>query len=66
MPAVAGILRGLYYLLPNLASFNVRAEVVHGIDVPARSVLLTLAYAAAYIAALLVGAIVIFRRRDFK
>jgi ABC-type transport system involved in multi-copper enzyme maturation permease subunit len=58
--------RALYFLLPNLAPFNIRAEVVHGIDVAARSVLLTLAYAAVYIAILLVASIAVFRRRDFK
>jgi ABC-type transport system involved in multi-copper enzyme maturation permease subunit len=58
--------RALYFLLPNLAPFNIRAEAAHGIDVPARSVLLTLAYAAVYIAILLVASIAVFRRRDFK
>jgi Cu-processing system permease protein len=58
--------RALYFLLPNLAPFNVRGEVVHGIDVPVRSVLLTLAYAAVYISILLVASIAVFRRRDFK
>ena len=65
-PPIAWIMRGLYYLLPNLAPFNVRAEVVHGVDVPIRGVLLTLAYGALYVAVLLAGAIAIFRRRDFK
>jgi ABC-type transport system involved in multi-copper enzyme maturation permease subunit len=60
------VARALYYLLPNLAPFNIRAEVVHGVTVPATQVALTLAYAAVYIAILLIGAIAIFRRRDFK
>jgi ABC-type transport system involved in multi-copper enzyme maturation permease subunit len=58
--------RVLYYALPNLAPFNVRAEVVHGVAVPASQVLLTLAYAGVYVALLLTAAIAIFRRRDFK
>lgn len=58
--------RAAYYLLPNLAPFNIRAEVVHGVPVTAAHVVLTLAYAAVYIALLLVAAIVIFRRKDFK
>lgn len=66
VPAVAWIARAIYYLLPNLAPFNVRAEVAHGIDVSARDTLLTLAYAAVYIIVLLIGAVAIFRRRDFK
>jgi hypothetical protein len=52
--------------LPNLASFNLRAEAVHGIGVPARAVLLSLAYAAIYISILLVASVAVFRRRDFK
>lgn len=65
-PAVAWIARGLYYLLPNLAPFNVKAEVVYGVPVAASHVAWTLVYAATYISALLVAAIAIFRRRDFK
>jgi Cu-processing system permease protein len=63
---VAVLARAVYYLLPNLAPFNVKAEVVHGIDVPASHVALTLAYAAVYITAVIVAAAMIFRRRDFK
>jgi ABC-type transport system involved in multi-copper enzyme maturation permease subunit len=65
-PAVAVLARGLYYVLPNLAPFNIRAEVVHGIPVTPSHVVLTLAYAALYVAMLLVAAIAVFRRRDFK
>jgi len=65
-PAVAWIARTLYYLLPNLAPFNVRAEVVYGVPVAASHVGLTLLYAGVYIAALLVAAVAVFRRRDFK
>jgi ABC-type transport system involved in multi-copper enzyme maturation permease subunit len=66
VPAMVWLARALYYLLPNLAPFNVRAEVAHGVDVPTGDVLLTLAYAAVYIAVLLVASIAVFRRRDFK
>jgi ABC-type transport system involved in multi-copper enzyme maturation permease subunit len=66
VPLVAWLARALYYLLPNLAPFNIRAEVAHGVDVPTDDVLLTLAYAAVYISILLIAAIAVFRRRDFK
>jgi len=65
-PAVAWLARSLYYLLPNLAPFNVRAEVVYGVPVSVSHVGFTLLYAVVYIAALLVAAVAIFRRRDFK
>lgn len=63
---VAYIARGVYYLLPNLAPFNVKAEVVHAVPVTASHVVLTLAYAAVYITAVLLAAMAIFRKRDFK
>lgn len=63
---VAGLAKALYYVLPNLAQFNIRSEVVHGVPVPATAILLSLAYAVVCIAILLTGAIAIFRRRDFK
>jgi ABC-type transport system involved in multi-copper enzyme maturation permease subunit len=65
-PVVAWIARALYYVLPNLAPFNVRAEVVYGMPVSFAHVGYTLLYAAIYIAALLTAAVAIFRRRDFK
>ena len=63
---VAYLARALYYLLPNLAPFDVKAQVVHGVHVPAGLLLFNTAYAIAYIAVLLIGATVIFARRDFK
>jgi ABC-type transport system involved in multi-copper enzyme maturation permease subunit len=66
MPIAAWIAKALYYVLPNLSPFDIKAEVVHGMPVPAMHVAYTLAYAVLYISILLLGAIAIFRRRDFK
>lgn len=65
-PIAKYVALGAYYLLPNLAPFNVRAEVVHGVAVSASHVGLTLAYAAVYTTALLLAAMAVFRTRDFK
>lgn len=65
-PIAVNVARVFYYVLPNLAPFDVKSEVVHGIPVSASHVLLTLAYAAVYIAILLLASMAIFRRRDFK
>jgi Cu-processing system permease protein len=62
----AYLARTLYYVLPNLASFDVKALVVHGQPVAPGYVLMTIGYAIAYTAVLLVGAMMIFARRDFK
>src|SRR5687767_7921455 len=63
---IAWIARVLYYVLPNLAPFDIKAEVVHGLPVTPRHVVLTLAYAALYTGVLLTAAVAVFRRRDFK
>lgn len=63
---LAMVARVLYYVLPNLAPFNVKAEVVHGVPIAADHVLLTLAYALVYVTILLLASIAVFRRRDFK
>lgn len=65
-PTVARLARTLYWVLPNLASFDVKAQVVHGVPVPAGYIAVTLAYAVTYVAALLAAAVFIFSRRDFK
>jgi ABC-type transport system involved in multi-copper enzyme maturation permease subunit len=64
--AAANVARGLYYVLPNFAAFDIKAQVVHGLPVPATELALTLLYAAAYIAMLIVASVVIFSRRDYK
>lgn len=64
--AAIAIARGLYYVLPNLAPFDVKAEAVHGLPIGARQIAFTMLYAAVYASMLLAAAIAVFRRRDFK
>jgi ABC-type transport system involved in multi-copper enzyme maturation permease subunit len=63
-PALVG--KTCYYVLPDFARFDVKLAVVHGIPVSGGYLAWTTMYGAAYIAALLLGACVIFSRRDFK
>jgi ABC-type transport system involved in multi-copper enzyme maturation permease subunit len=65
-PAARWLARALYFVLPNFGQFDIRAEVVHGQHVPAARLALAAAYGVAYIAALLVIAVTVFSRRDFK
>jgi ABC-type transport system involved in multi-copper enzyme maturation permease subunit len=65
-PAAARLARGLYWVLPNLAQFDVKSQVVHGQPVPLGYVALTAAYAGLYIAMLLAIAMYVFSQRDFK
>ncbi len=65
-PLAATVARGLYYVLPNFAAFDVKAQVVHGQAVPLGYVGLTSLYGITYLAFVLVGAVAVFSRRDFK
>jgi ABC-type transport system involved in multi-copper enzyme maturation permease subunit len=64
---VAGAVTGaIYWVLPNLAAFDVRSRVVHGQPVPLDYMALTIGYGLLYIVALLATATLVFSRRDFK
>ena len=65
-PVANALTTALYWLLPNLSSFDVRAQVVHGQAVPLASMALAGAYAVLYISALILAATAVFARRDFK
>ena len=65
-PAAAGLARVLYFVLPNFAAFDVKAQVHHGLPVGGMYVLTSAAYGMIYIALLLVGAVAVFERRDFN
>lgn len=65
-PAAGTLARAAYWVLPNLASFDIKADVVHGQPVSAAYLATATAYGVFYILALLVAALVIFARRDFK
>jgi hypothetical protein len=62
----AWLTRGLYYVLPNLAPFDVKAQVVHAEPVTGLYVALTTGYGLLYVTALLALAVLFFSRRDFK
>ena len=65
-PAAGRFVAALYWVLPNLAQFDIKAQVVHGQGVPAGYVMLAIAYAAAYIGLLLTISAIVFSRRDFR
>jgi Cu-processing system permease protein len=62
----AYLARGLYYVLPNFGAFDVKDQVVHNLDVPMSYLATTTVYGVVYIAMLLVAAVLIFSKRDFK
>jgi len=65
-PVAGWIADAVYWILPNLAAFDVRSQVVHGQPVSAGYLALTAGYALLYISALLIPSAIVFQRRDFK
>lgn len=65
-PAAAALGRTLYYVLPNFAAFDIKAQVVHALPIEPGYLVLTVGYAVVYISLLLVASAMIFARRDFK
>lgn len=64
--AAAWLAKAMYYLLPNLAPFDVKLAVVHGQPIAVGYVALTAGYGVLYVAAMIAIAALIFERRDFK
>jgi len=62
----AGLCEILYRLLPNLERFNVKAEVVHGLDLPAARVIWGALYGLGWTSLILVASALVFSRRDFQ
>ena len=62
----SGVAEALYWALPNFGPFDVRSQVVHAQPVSMGYLLTTSAYGLVYIAAVLLIAICVFSRRDFK
>lgn len=58
------LITALYYLLPNLERFNIKTEVVHGLDIPGAALGWAVVYGLAYTALVLVLACLRFARRD--
>jgi ABC-type transport system involved in multi-copper enzyme maturation permease subunit len=56
----------LYFLLPNLSRLNFKDQAVHPLAIDGGTAALSFVYAIFYAAALVLAAVVIFQRRDFK
>jgi Cu-processing system permease protein len=56
----------LYRVLPDLESFNVTVQAVHGLPIPPAEIWLPALYGLGYSAALLALAVLVFERRDFR
>ncbi len=64
--SVQTLTRLLHRVLPDLEAFNLTIEAAHGLPIAASDVWLALAYGTGYTAVVLVAAVSVFERRDFR
>jgi Cu-processing system permease protein len=65
LPATAFFLiKGVYYVIPNFAAFNLKVQAIYGLPLPYNGLFLTLLYFMLYIAILLFLSVSIFSRRQ--
>jgi ABC-type transport system involved in multi-copper enzyme maturation permease subunit len=65
-PAVLGVTRAIYYVVPNFHNFNAISMAAHGNAIPFTLFWQNTLYAALYVAVLLLAASAVFSRRNLK
>ena len=63
---IKGFFKGLYYFLPNLENLNLKGYVTYNISIEPSYFFFAVFYGIFYISAILILAIIIFQKRDFK
>jgi len=64
-PAVQWFGNVVYWILPNFSLFDLKNQIIYGVALNARELLLTQTYALSYLAVLLVLSTLAFSRREF-
>ena len=59
------LMRGFYYILPNLEKFNIRNDIIYGTTPSFQALIFSVFYACSYILLLLVITQITFNKRDF-
>ncbi len=65
-PVVATIVGAIGWAVPAFSAFDIKAQIVHGLPLPSGFLTYSFGYAALYIVAIMIGAITVFSRREFK
>lgn len=63
-PLFQALVKGLYYLIPNLAGFNLKIQAIYALDLSLPGLMLTLGYFITYTSVLLFLTIWVFNRRQ--
>jgi Cu-processing system permease protein len=56
----------IYYLMPNLERFNFKYQATYDLTIGGRALTQVVIFALAYVGAALLGAVIVFNRRDFR
>ena len=65
-PFARAACRVLFYLLPNLSTFDIKGQIVHGVAIEPGVIGFAFVYAGVYGTAVLLGACAIFQRRELQ
>lgn len=65
-PLVTALAKGAYFLLPNLAAFDLQVYAIYGLELPLDQVFMTLAYFLIYLAMVLGFALWAYQRRQLS
>jgi ABC-type transport system involved in multi-copper enzyme maturation permease subunit len=66
MPGLREVTEALYWSLPNLDRLDLKADAAAGVTIETLRVAWAVVYSALYSGALLLGAMLLFQRRDFR
>src|SRR5690606_15431674 len=64
-PVIAAVVQAIGWVMPAFSAFDIKTQIVHGLELPGGFVALTLLYAVVYVAAILAASIAVFRQREF-
>ncbi len=64
-PGVAGVIKTVYYIFPNLSAFDLKLQAAHGLSIPAPYFLWVSLYWLVYMAILVAVGSLIMTRREF-
>lgn len=64
-PVVRLLGRLVYWILPNFSAFDLKSQIIYGVALDSKAVLLAQLYGIGYLGVLIVLAMIAFRRREF-
>lgn len=64
-PIIVKVVQVAYYVFPNLAFFDIKTQVAHGISIPISTVFWTVLYGFVYTSIIITAASLIFRKKEF-